>query len=225
MILVAAVPRLWGRVESWGGEGGEAAHDQAVVKACPQKNEGRMGQGGGEGAQREPIRKRVTSNPPLILLRVPRLWGSGGELEGRRGRRGGCWSSSWLLPAQECEGRRGGGRLGSSAAGADSRAYPLPGEYDTGHPLGCGDPVTDIVRDVQRKRFAQGAVFGSDPTPASRATTGVDETWSVQQSDSLGIRPIQFKYHCMRNRRFVRICYTRSSHACVHCERAMEKTF
>ena len=96
---------------------------------------------------------------------------------------------------------------------------------DTGHPLGCGDPVTDIVRDVQRKRFAQGAVFGSDPTPASRATTGVDETWSVQQSDSLGIRPIQFKYHCMRNRRFVRICYTRSSHACVHCERAMEKTF
>ena len=44
VILVAAVPRLWGRVESWGGEGGEAAHDQAVVKACPRKNEGgRMG--------------------------------------------------------------------------------------------------------------------------------------------------------------------------------------
>ena len=36
-----------GRVESWRGEGGEAAHDQAVVKACPQKNEGGWG-----GAQR-----------------------------------------------------------------------------------------------------------------------------------------------------------------------------
>ena len=48
-----------GRVESWRGEGGDAADAGAVVGSCSRKSEGEAEGGGGEAAQREPTRKSL----------------------------------------------------------------------------------------------------------------------------------------------------------------------
>ena len=48
-------------MESWKGEGGDAADAGAVVGSCPRKSEGEAEGGGGEAAQREPIRDRLSA--------------------------------------------------------------------------------------------------------------------------------------------------------------------
>ena len=70
-----------GRVESWRGEGGEAANDRAVVKACPGGEEAGKVHAAGADSRAGGGCEAAGG----FAHWHARFWGSGGELKGRRG--------------------------------------------------------------------------------------------------------------------------------------------
>ena len=101
-----------GRVESWRGEGGEAADAGAIVKACPQKNEGgRMGrrkERSAAGPIRDSVRDRRSGG------REPGSFGRdfGGQVESWKGEGGDAADAGAVAGSCPHKSVRGGGGVG-----------------------------------------------------------------------------------------------------------------
>ena len=171
---------LGGRVESWRGEGGEATDAGAVVKACPQKNEGgRMGRRK-ERSAAGPIRDRRAGG------REPGSFGRDFGVGWRVGREKGVMrrmlEQNFALFHRRVRGG-GGGRWGSSAAGVESRkAYKRDlAAARTGRD--CGGRVKSW-RGEGGDAADAGAVAGSCPHKSVREGGGVGG-WEVAQREPI----------------------------------------